>query len=243
MGNSAQKNPPGKSPAKSSKIYTTKIPDTFLQRGQAKNFQARLTFSILRPFGEEVPTPGLLPMGHRKVVGGPLSRPQVSPSLQGATMRPSGGLETRWEALKARSPPLLRSQRGGKIKTGLSEAIKRLLFLIGDKQIAYHCDPSRHYRSLRTLRARNRKKNRKKGLLEGLQKSPKKYPKKSKNTQKVRKSVFLDFSGYFLRLFCGPPKRPFLRLFCDFGPGRSRDSCKWQLGSQAYLTLITEDLF
>ena len=33
---SAQKNPPGKSPAKSSKIYTTKIPDTFLQSGRAK---------------------------------------------------------------------------------------------------------------------------------------------------------------------------------------------------------------
>ena len=32
VGKSAQKNPPGKSPAKSSKIYTTKIPDTFLQR-------------------------------------------------------------------------------------------------------------------------------------------------------------------------------------------------------------------
>ena len=32
---SAQKNPPGKSPAKSSKICTTKIPDTFLQRGWA----------------------------------------------------------------------------------------------------------------------------------------------------------------------------------------------------------------
>ena len=32
-GKSAQKNPPGKSPAKSSKIDTTKIPDTFLQRG------------------------------------------------------------------------------------------------------------------------------------------------------------------------------------------------------------------
>ena len=31
---SAQKNPPGKSPAKSSKIYTTKIPDTSLQRGK-----------------------------------------------------------------------------------------------------------------------------------------------------------------------------------------------------------------
>ena len=35
VGKSAQKNPPGKSPAKSSKIYTTKIPDTFLQRGRA----------------------------------------------------------------------------------------------------------------------------------------------------------------------------------------------------------------
>ena len=32
---SAQKNPPGKSPAKSSKNYTTKIPNTFLQRGWA----------------------------------------------------------------------------------------------------------------------------------------------------------------------------------------------------------------
>ena len=31
-----RKNPPGKSPAKSSKIYTTKIPDTFLQRSWAK---------------------------------------------------------------------------------------------------------------------------------------------------------------------------------------------------------------
>ena len=29
-------NPPGKSPTKSAKIYTTKIPDTFLQRGRAK---------------------------------------------------------------------------------------------------------------------------------------------------------------------------------------------------------------
>ena len=38
VGKSAQKNPPGKSPAKSSKFYTTKIPDTFLQRGRAKYF-------------------------------------------------------------------------------------------------------------------------------------------------------------------------------------------------------------
>ena len=35
-GKSAQKNPPGKSPAKSSKTYTTKIPDNFLQRVRAK---------------------------------------------------------------------------------------------------------------------------------------------------------------------------------------------------------------
>ena len=37
-GKSAQKNPPGKSPAKSSKTYTTKIPDNFLQRGMANIF-------------------------------------------------------------------------------------------------------------------------------------------------------------------------------------------------------------
>ena len=42
VGKSAQKNPPGKSPAKSSKIYTTKIPDTFLQRGRAKNHLGQL---------------------------------------------------------------------------------------------------------------------------------------------------------------------------------------------------------
>ena len=35
-GKRAQRNPPQKSPAKSSKIYTTKIPDTFLQRGRPK---------------------------------------------------------------------------------------------------------------------------------------------------------------------------------------------------------------
>ena len=39
VGKRAQKNPPGKSPAKSSKIYTTKIPDTFLQRGRANVLQ------------------------------------------------------------------------------------------------------------------------------------------------------------------------------------------------------------
>ena len=38
VGKSGQKNPPGKSPAKSSKIYTTKIPETFLQIGQGKGW-------------------------------------------------------------------------------------------------------------------------------------------------------------------------------------------------------------
>ena len=33
-----RKYPPGKSPAKSSKIYTTKIPDIFLQRGRANSW-------------------------------------------------------------------------------------------------------------------------------------------------------------------------------------------------------------
>ena len=36
VGRSAQKNPLGKSPAKTSKIYTTKIPDKFLQRAGPK---------------------------------------------------------------------------------------------------------------------------------------------------------------------------------------------------------------
>ena len=40
VGKSAQKNPPGKSPAKSSKIFTTKIPDTFC-RGAVPTFERR----------------------------------------------------------------------------------------------------------------------------------------------------------------------------------------------------------
>ena len=37
-GKKCTENPPGKSLAKSSKIYTTKIPGNFLQRGRAKIF-------------------------------------------------------------------------------------------------------------------------------------------------------------------------------------------------------------
>ena len=46
VGKSAQKNPPGKSPAKSSKIYTTKIPDTFLQRVRPNNLSP---IPVMRP--------------------------------------------------------------------------------------------------------------------------------------------------------------------------------------------------
>ena len=43
-GKSAQEIPPGKSPAKSSNIYTRKIPDTFLQRGWANTSLAVMVF-------------------------------------------------------------------------------------------------------------------------------------------------------------------------------------------------------
>ena len=78
------------------------------------------------------------------------------------------------------------------------------------------------YRSLRALRARNRKKVSKRvfsGVCRKVSKNtqrslkiPKKYPKRSDF------SVFLDFFGYFWGLFCRPPKRPFLRLFAIPGP-------------------------
>ena len=48
MGKSAQKNPPGKSPAKSSKNNTTKIPDTFLQRGWANAIFMEFRHPLIR---------------------------------------------------------------------------------------------------------------------------------------------------------------------------------------------------
>ena len=107
----------------------------------------------------------------------------------------------------------------------------------------YFCDPSRHLQEPPGPPGPKSQKSLKKGLFGGLEKSLKKYPKKSKNTD-FRTflgifSVFLDFFGYFLRLFSRPPKRPFLRLFCDFGPGGPGDSCKWRLGSQTYLVNIS----
>ena len=53
VGKSAQKNPPGKSPAKSSKNYTTKIPDTFLQRVRLKNYFGSLRHTRLISYAKD----------------------------------------------------------------------------------------------------------------------------------------------------------------------------------------------
>ena len=104
-----------------------------------------------------------------------------------------------------------------------------------------NCDPSRHLQESLGPPGPKSQKSLKKGRFGGLEKSLKKYPKKPKNTEKMTGifAVFLDFFGYFLRLFSRPPKRPFLRLFRDFGPGEPGDSCKWRLGSQKERTLKT----
>ena len=91
------------------------------------------------------------------------------------------------------------------------------------------------YRSLRALRAQNRKKVSKRVFLGVRKKVPENTRKSQKIHQKVQFWVFFDFFGYFRALFCGPPKRLFWRLFCDFGPGETGDSCKWSLGSQRKL--------
>ena len=91
---------------------------------------------------------------------------------------------------------------------------------------AWPCDPSDH---LQESPGPKSQKSLKTSLFGGPQKSPRKYPKKSKITQNWTFCGIFDFFEYFRGLFCGPPKRLVLRLFCDFGPG---DSCKWSLGSQ-----------
>ena len=89
------------------------------------------------------------------------------------------------------------------------------------------------YRSLRALRGQNRKK------VSKIWGSARKSPKMSKKLHKIgHLGVFFDFFGYFRGLFCRPPKRLFLRLFCDFGPGGPGDSCKWSLARIATLVLL-----
>ena len=95
------------------------------------------------------------------------------------------------------------------------------------------------YRSLRALRARNRKKVSKRvfwGVWRKVSKNTRKSLKiHQKNTQKGPKiDLFRLFRVFFETFLLTPPKRPFLRLFCDFGPGGPGDSCKWRLGSQPY---------
>ena len=67
------------------------------------------------------------------------------------------------------------------------------------------------YRSLRAIRARNRKKGSRKVFWRVRKKSPKKKPKKSVPKIGIFR-LFRVFLGTFLRT---PQKRPFLRLFCD----------------------------
>ena len=88
------------------------------------------------------------------------------------------------------------------------------------------------YRSLRALRAQNPKKVSKRVFLGVCKKVPENIRKSRKIPEKVQFRVFFDFFGYFRGLFCRPPKRLFLRLFWDFGPGGPGDSCKWSLGLQ-----------
>ena len=64
------------------------------------------------------------------------------------------------------------------------------------------------------------------------EKSPK-IPEKVKKYPKKSNFGSFDFFGCFRGPLCRPPKRLFLRLFCDFGPGGPGDSCKWLLGSQS----------
>ena len=99
------------------------------------------------------------------------------------------------------------------------------------------------YRSLRTLRARNRKKRKGSFKILGVRRKVSKKPEKCQKIPIFGQFwVFLDFFRYFLGLFCAPPKRPFLRLFCDFGPGGSGDSCKWRLGSQFMYSIRAQSL-
>ena len=85
-------------------------------------------------------------------------------------------------------------------------------------------------------------KSRKKSLKKGLflcvrEKLPEKSPKKLKLKIPLEIGlfgVFFDFFGYFRGLFCGPPKRLFLRLFCcDFGLGGPRDCCNRRSGRKS----------
>ena len=105
-------------------------------------------------------------------------------------------------------------------------------WLMNSNSIRIHCDPSDHLQESPGPPGPKSQKSLKKSLFGGPQKSPRKYPKKSKNTPKSPILGIFYFFRYFRGLFCGPPKRLFLRLFCDFGPGGPGDSCKWSLGSQ-----------
>ena len=74
------------------------------------------------------------------------------------------------------------------------------------------------YRSLRALRARNRKKVSKQVFWGVCRKVPKNTRKSPKIPKKVRKSVFWDFFGYFRDFSADPPKDLFWDFFAISGP-------------------------
>ena len=99
------------------------------------------------------------------------------------------------------------------------------------------------YRSLRALRARNRKKKVSKRVFLGV------WRKVSKNTRKSLKisifGPFWVFPGIFRDFSPDPQKDPFWDFFAISGP-EPGDSCKWRLGSQSlksYLKLRAQKLW
>ena len=88
------------------------------------------------------------------------------------------------------------------------------------------------YRSLRALRARNRKKVSKRvflGVWRKVSKNTRKSLKTPKNTQKGPKiGIFRLFQVFFET---PDPKKTLFETFLRFRPG---DSCKWRLGSQGF---------
>ena len=129
------------------------------------------------------------------------------------------------------SPLSRERQRGGAKKRGAQNLTRSDLL---SHMLCTFCLAIRAtiYRSLQALRGQNRKKVSKRVFLGVCKKVPQNTRKNQKLPQKVQFWRIFDFFGYFRGLLCRPPKRLFLRLFCDFGPGGPGDSCKWSLGSQ-----------
>ena len=90
------------------------------------------------------------------------------------------------------------------------------------------------YRSLRPLRARNRKKVSTRVFWGGLEKSLEKYPKKSKNIDfrtflGIFSGIFRPFRVFF-ETFLQTPQKTLFEPFLRFRARRARRLLKWRLG-------------